>query len=126
SRNDVKNDLLSIGGVAAINPQYTAGFLVFPRAGFMTGSMEVPGISSTKDDLLGYSLGLITAKHIGENGAYISVVPEWQDLSGDEIDMQAIAIKTSLNVPLNNSRSWWLNTRYDITKTSIDVNNTKL
>ncbi|MGF1682786.1 hypothetical protein [Photobacterium minamisatsumaniensis] len=123
--NTIKNDLLSIGAVAAINPAYTAGLLVFPRAGVMTGSMEVAGMDS-KDDLTGYSLGLITAKYLGENGAYLSIVPEWQDLSGDEIDMQNLSVKASINVPLNNSRTWWLNTRYDFTKSDLKVNGTDL
>lgn len=121
TRNSIKNDLLSVGGVVAINPAYTGGLLVFPRAGLMTGSMEIPGITSSKDDLTGYSLGLITAKHLGDSGAYVSFVPEWQDLSGDDIDMQNLSFKTSLNVPMNTARTWWLNTRYDITKTDVDV-----
>ncbi|PMH37536.1 hypothetical protein BCU68_07940 [Vibrio sp. 10N.286.49.B3] len=120
TRTEVKNDLLSIGGVAAINPAYTGGLLVFPRLGVMGGSMEVNGVKDS--DLLGYSLGLITAKHIGTSGAYVSAVPEWQDVSGDSIEMQSLAVKFALNVPLNNSRTWWLNTRYDFTKTSMDVN----
>ena len=119
----VKNDLFAVGGVAAINPAYTGGFLVFPLAGLMTGSMEV---AEQKDDLNGYSLALVTAKHIGDSGAYVSVIPEWQDMSGDTIDMQNLSIKTALNVPLNSSRKWWLNTRFDMTKTSIDVNNSSL
>ena len=122
TRTNIKNDLLSVGGVVAINPAYTGGFLVFPRAGLMAGSMEIPGITSSKDDLTGYSLGLITAKHLGDSGAYVSFVPEWQDLSGDEINMQNFSLKTSLNVPMNSARTWWLNTRYDITKGDIDVN----
>ncbi|ANP78731.1 hypothetical protein AB4559_02825 [Vibrio sp. 10N.222.51.C8] len=121
TRNSIKNDLLSVGGVVAINPAYTGGFLVFPRAGLMTGSMEIPGVTSSKDDLTGYSLGLITAKHLGDSGAYVSLVPEWQDLSGDDIDMQNFSFKTSLNVPMNTARTWWLNTRYDITKADVDV-----
>jgi hypothetical protein len=121
TRNSIKNDLLSVGGVVAINPVYTGGFLVFPRAGLMTGSMEIPGVTSSKDDLTGYSLGLITAKHLGDSGAYVSLVPEWQDLSGDDIDMQNFSFKTSLNVPMNSARTWWLNTRYDITKADVDV-----
>lgn len=68
TRTNIKNDLLSVGGVVAINPAYTGGFLVFPRAGLMTGSMEIPGVTSSKDDLTGYSLGLITAKHLGDSG----------------------------------------------------------
>lgn len=121
TRTSIKNDLLSVGGVVAINPAYTGGFLVFPRAGLMTGSMEIPAMNSTKDDLTGYSLGLITAKHLGDSGAYVSLVPEWQDLFGDDIDMQNFSFKTSLNVPMNTARTWWLNTRYDITKTDVDV-----
>lgn len=121
TRTSIKNDLLSVGGVVAVNPAYTGGFLVFPRAGLMTGSMEIPAMNSTKDDLTGYSLGLITAKHLGDSGAYVSLVPEWQDLSGDDIDMQNFSFKTSLNVPMNTARTWWLNTRYDITKTDVDV-----
>lgn len=97
TRNSIKNDLLSVGGVVAINPAYTGGFLVFPRA------------------------GLMTAKHLGDSGAYVSFVPEWQDLSGDDIDMQNLSFKSSLNVPMNTARTWWLNTRYDITKTDVDV-----
>ncbi len=119
----LKNDLLSVGAVAAINPSYTGGLLVFPRAGVVTGSMEA---MDQKDDLTGYSLALITAKHVGDSGAYVSVVPEWQDLSGSDSDMRNMSIKTSFNAPLNSSRSWWVNTRFDITKTSIDVNNSSL
>ncbi|MFV8463814.1 hypothetical protein ACNO7T_21910 [Vibrio campbellii] len=122
TRTSIKNDLLSVGGVVAINPAYTGGFLVFPRAGLMTGSMEIPAMNSSKDDLTGYSLGLITAKHLGDSGAYVSLVPEWQDLSGSDINMQNFSFKTSLNVPMNSARTWWLNTRYDITKGDIDVN----
>ncbi|OBS95336.1 hypothetical protein A9261_14205 [Vibrio tasmaniensis] len=122
TRTNIKNDLLSVGGVVAINPAYTGGFLVFPRAGLVTGSMEISGVSSSKDDLTGYSLGLITAKHLGDSGAYVSLVPEWQDLSGSDINMQNFSLKTSLNVPMNSARTWWLNTRYDITKGDIDVN----
>ncbi|CAK2156442.1 Outer membrane protein with beta-barrel domain [Vibrio crassostreae] len=121
TRTSIKNDLLSVGGVVAINPAYTGDFLVFPRAGLMTGSMEIPAMSSSKDDLTGYSLGLITAKHLGDSGAYVSLVPEWQDLSGSNIDMQNFSFKTSLNVPMNTARTWWLNTRYDITKADVDV-----
>ncbi|CAH7251753.1 conserved exported hypothetical protein [Vibrio chagasii] len=122
TRTSIKNDLLSVGGVVAINPAYTGGFLVFPRAGLMTGSMKIPAMNSSKDDLTGYSLGLITAKHLGDSGAYVSLVPEWQDLSGSDINMQNFSLKTSLNVPMNTARTWWLNTRYDITKGDIDVN----
>lgn len=122
TRTSIKNDLLSVGGVVAINPAYTGGFLVFPRAGLMTGSMEIPAFNSSKDDLTGYSLGLITAKHLGDSGAYVSLVSEWQDLSGSDINMQNFSLKTSLNVPMNSARTWWLNTRYDITKGDIDVN----
>ncbi|WP_394141975.1 hypothetical protein [Vibrio chagasii] len=122
TRTSIKNDLLSVGGVVAINPAYTGGFLVFPRAGLMTGSMEIPAMNSSKDDLTGYSFGLITAKHLGDSGAYVSLVPEWQDLSGSDINMQNFSFKTSLNVPMNSARTWWLNTRYDITKGDIDVN----
>lgn len=116
----VKNDLFAIGGVMALNPKYTAGLMVFPLASVMTGSMEIPGLAE-KDDLTGYGLGLMAVKRLGEGGAYIAVIPEWQDLSGDEIDMQNLAIKTSFNAPLNASRKWWINTRFDITKSSIDV-----
>ncbi|MGR5066302.1 hypothetical protein [Photobacterium sp. DNB22_13_2] len=125
--NSVKNDLLSIGAVAAINPAYTGGILVFPRAGVMTGSMEVldAGMNG-KDDLTGYSLGLITAIYLGDGGSYLSLVPEWQDLSGDEIEMQNLSIKASINVPLNSARTWWLNTRYDFTKSDLEVNGNDL
>ncbi|KAB0291841.1 hypothetical protein F2P58_01480 [Vibrio fortis] len=126
TRTNIKNDLLSVGGVVAINPAYTQGFLVFPRAGLMTGSMEIDGASVGKDNLTGYSLGLITAKHLGDSGAYVSFVPEWQDLSGDDINMQNLSLKTSLNVPINSARTWWLNTRYDLTKGDIDVNGVSL
>ncbi|MCZ8498428.1 hypothetical protein O9929_11900 [Vibrio lentus] len=33
------------------------------------------------------------------------------------------SLKTSLNVPMNSARTWWLNTRYDITKGDITVPN---
>ena len=119
--DSISNDLLSIGGVAAINPAYTKGLMVFPRAGYMTGSMEVKGLTSEKDSLSGYALGLITAKHLGDSGAYVSVVPEWQSLQGDEIEMSSMSVKTSLNAPLNSSRTWWINTRFDLTKSDITV-----
>ncbi|MGI9276441.1 MAG: hypothetical protein ACR2PT_16555 [Endozoicomonas sp.] len=119
---NVKNDLLAIGGVVAINPALTGGLLIFPQIAAMTGSMEIPGVTQKKDDLTGYSLALITARYIGENGAYVSVVPEYRDLSGDEIDMKSLTFKTALNVPLNDARSWWLNTRYEFSKTDLDVN----
>ncbi|MCW1890483.1 hypothetical protein OK016_19700 [Vibrio chagasii] len=44
--------------------------LGFLRAGLMTSNMEIPAMNSSKDDLTGYSLGLITAKHLGDSGAY--------------------------------------------------------
>ncbi|MGC9402283.1 hypothetical protein ACP43V_07515 [Vibrio genomosp. F10 str. 9ZC157] len=126
TRNAIKNDLLSVGAVAAINPALTGGFLIFPRLGAMTGTMEIPGLTDDKDDLLGYSASLITAKHIGKSGAYVSVVPEWMDLSGDEIDMQNLSVKVALNVPLNSNRTWWLNTRYDFVKSSVDYKDAAL
>ncbi|NMP17304.1 hypothetical protein [Thalassotalea sp. Y01] len=126
TNTEVKNDLLSIGGVFAINPEHTGGLLVYPRFGVTTGTMKVKGVSDGYDDLIGYSLGVISAKYIGQNGAYVSVVPEWQDLNGDDIDMHSLSVKTSLNVPLNDSRTWWLNTRYDVSKTEVDVFNSSL
>ncbi|CAM4425417.1 hypothetical protein [Vibrio agarivorans] len=126
TRNDVKNDLLSIGAIAAINPQYTGGLMLFPRLAVMGGTMEVPSASTKKDDLFGYSASLFIVKRIGDGGAYLNVAPEWQDVSGDEIDMQNFSVKTSLNVPLNSERSWWINTRYDVTKSYMDINNKNL
>ncbi|MDR9830609.1 hypothetical protein RCJ22_34050 [Vibrio sp. FNV 38] len=124
--NGVKNDLLSVGAVAAINPAYTGGLMVFPRLGLMGGSMEIDGASTTKDDLLGYSASLYLVKRIGENGAYINFAPEWQDLSGDDIDMSNFSLKVSLNVPLNNARTWWINTRYDFTQSDTKVNDVRV
>ncbi|QBY05236.1 hypothetical protein E2K93_12970 [Thalassotalea sp. HSM 43] len=123
TNSEIKTDLLSIGGVFAINPEHTSGLLLYPRFGLTTGTMKVNGVSDGYDDVMGYSLSVISAKYLGTNGAYVTVVPEWQDLTGDDIDMHSLSVKTSLNVPLNKGRSWWLNTRYDVSKTEVDVFN---
>ncbi len=115
--SSIKNDLFAVGAVAAINPAYLGGLLVFPVASLITGNIELA--DNTRDDLTGIGASLITAKYLGDSGAYISVTPELQDLSGHTVDLTNLTIKTSINAPLNSSRTWWINTRYDITKSRL-------
>ncbi|MDV5169646.1 hypothetical protein [Photobacterium rosenbergii] len=122
--NAVKNDLLAVGGVAAVNPASVGGLLVFPMANVIAGNMELA--DGTKDDLTGFGASLITAKYIGDTGAYVVVTPEIQNLSGDTLDVQNITVKTGLNAPLNSNRSTWINTRFDFAKSTISVNGTDL
>lgn len=118
--NSIKNDLFAVGTVAAIDPAHLGGLLVFPMASLITGNIELA--DNTRDELTGIGASLITAKYLGDSGAYISVTPELQNLSGHTVDLKNFTIKTSINAPLNSSRSWWINTRYDIAKSRLSGN----
>ncbi|OEE66295.1 hypothetical protein A1OO_10925 [Enterovibrio norvegicus FF-33] len=121
----MNNDLISIGGVAAINPAYTAGLLVFPRLGVITGDIELTQ-QGIDDSVSGFSAGLITAKYLGDSGSYLHFTPEYQSVSGDTIEMDTVSFKAGINAPLNSARTWWVNTRFDYTKTSLSTNNIAL
>ncbi|MCZ8485559.1 hypothetical protein O9993_06815 [Vibrio lentus] len=43
-----------------------------------------------------------------DSGAYVSLVLSGKTLSGSDINMQNFSLKTSLNVPMNSARTWWL------------------
>ncbi|UTT86221.1 hypothetical protein LZI70_17855 [Vibrio pelagius] len=122
--NSVKNDLLAVGAVAAVNPESVGGLLIFPMASAITGNMELA--DGTKDDLTGFGASLITAKYIGDTGAYFVVTPELQSLSGDTLDVQNITVKSGINAPLNSNRTTWINTRFDFSKSTLSVNGTDL
>lgn len=118
--SSIKSDLFAIGAVAAIAPANIGGLLAFPMASVISGSVELA--DNTQDDLIGIGVSLITAKYLGVSGAYIAFTPDLQNLSSQTVDLKSFTIKSSLNAPLNSSRTWWINTRYDIAKSKIGGN----
>ncbi|WP_413113176.1 hypothetical protein [Thaumasiovibrio sp. DFM-14] len=120
---EIKNDILSIGAIASINPKYTAGILIFPRVGYTTGNIVLSGVD---EDVNGYNAGIFAVKRIGNKGAHLAFIPEYQDMSGDSVDMNNFAFKAAFNLPINEDRTVWLNTRLDYGKTTMKINNHKL
>ncbi|MPW27995.1 hypothetical protein F9L16_03165 [Agarivorans sp. B2Z047] len=116
--SSIKSDLLALGGVAAINQQFTPGFMLFPMAGYVFGNMEINGI---KEDVNGVNLSIAASIPIGGNGAFMMIWPEYRKVSGNSIKTENVSTKLILNSPLTNDRKWWINTRIELDNSQLKL-----
>ncbi len=114
----IKSDLLALGGVAAINQQFTPGFMLFPMAGYVFGNMDINGI---KEDVDGVNLSIAASIPIGANGAFMMIWPEYRKVSGNSIKTENVSTKLILNSPLTNDRKWWINTRIELDNSQLKL-----
>ena len=119
----IKSDLLALGGVAAINHQYTPGFMLFPLAGYVFGQFNINGI---KDDVDGVNLSIAASIPVGESGAFMMIWPEYRKLSGSKVQTENVSTKLIVNAPLTDNRKWWINTRLELDHSELKVSGDKL
>ena len=115
---NIESDLLALGGVGAINHQYTPGFMLFPMAGYVFGQFDVAGI---KDDVDGVNLSIAASIPISDSGAFMMIWPEYRKLSGSAIKTENVSTKLIVNAPLTSNKKWWINTRLELDKLDLKV-----
>tara|TARA_Y100001956_G_scaffold81991_1_gene101265 strand:- start:2928 stop:3719 length:792 start_codon:yes stop_codon:yes gene_type:complete len=104
--------LLSLGAIGLINPQYTAGAMVFPNVAYTTG--KVFGESAD-----GYMLNLFVTQPIGDSGAFVQAWPEYFKVEGDTVEMESSSINVMFNAPIKSDRTQWLMTKLEYGSTDI-------
>ncbi|WP_394242302.1 hypothetical protein [Vibrio astriarenae] len=119
----LKSDLLALGGVAAVNPQYTPGFMLFPLASYVFGQFDING---QKDDVDGLNLSIAASIPVSDSGAFLMLWPEYRKLSGSMVESESVTTKIILNAPLTSDRKWWINTRLELDDSSLKVSGTTL
>ncbi len=133
---DGDTHLLAVGGLFMVNPQWTNGFLIFPNLAYAKGTVKDLGSGnagadvdprgeifysvdefSTQGlgdfDIDGFMFNLFFSKKINEEGAFVMAWPEYIDVSGDGLEIQQLTWKVNLGVPMNPTRTWWVNTIFE-------------
>ncbi|WP_295893811.1 hypothetical protein [uncultured Vibrio sp.] len=118
--SSMDTDLLAVGTLAAINPKYTPGFMMFPQVAYVNGEMDFKALDY-KESVDGFSTALIMTRTLGDSGAFMLFYPEYQNLSGDNIDIEGYKLQLNINAPMTENRRWWLNTRFDYSQQTIDA-----
>lgn len=119
----LKSDLLALGGVGAINHEYTPGFMLFPIASYVYGRFDVAGI---KDEVDGINVSLAASIPLGSSGAFMMIWPEYRKLSGSSVETENLSTKLIVNVPLTSDRKWWINTRLELDHSDLSVSGIEL
>lgn len=99
--------LFSIGAIGLINPQYTAGAMVFPNLAYTVG--QVFGESAD-----GYMANLFVTQQIGDSGAFIQAWPEYFKVEGDVVEMESRSFNIMFNAPIKSNRTQWLMTNLNM------------
>lgn len=96
--------LFSLGAIGLINPEYTAGAMVFPNVAYTTGKV----LGETAD---GYMLNLYVTQQVGDSGAFVQAWPEYLKVEGDTVEMKSNTFNVMFNAPIRSDRTQWLMTK---------------